>query len=112
MGWIIAGIFGIVGLANQGMALWDRLFPRVQPPVHETYATKAELQALAKDLKEDNTRIEGRFEEWLEENQTTHRDSVAELRRTLEMFSEWQRTIERVIGRVETKADLAASKKS
>ena len=25
MGWIIAGVFGIVGLANQGMALWDRL---------------------------------------------------------------------------------------
>ena len=120
MGWIIAGIFGIVGLANQGVQLWQYLFPKATPPAHELYATKAELQlmartmreesqAVAKATKEEVARIETRFAEWMEENQENHRDSVTELRRTLEAFTEWQRTIERSFGRVETKVDFATA---
>ena len=49
MGWIVAAIFGIVGLANQGIALWDRLFPRASPPANEVYATKLEIKELERE---------------------------------------------------------------
>lgn len=122
MGWIIAGVFGIVGLANQGVQLWQFLFPRETPPppAHATYATKAELAKIARDAKDASeeveqqnkvelARIEKRFAEWIEENQGNHAESVRELRRTLEAFTEWQRTIERSFGRVETKVDFATA---
>ena len=107
MGWIIAGIFGIVGLANQGMALWDRLFPRATPPAHEMYATKAEMAKLEAEHEEEMHRIETRFEEWMEQQAAQHRESMEELRKANTSFSEWQRSIERALGHVETKADLS-----
>lgn len=110
MGWIIAGIFGIVGLANQGMALWDRLFPRATPPAHELYATKAEVSKLEVEHEEEMERIENRFEGWMEQQARQHTESMTELRKALNAFGEWQMTIERALGHVETKADLSLNK--
>ncbi len=110
MGWIIAGIFGIVGLANQGMALWDRLFPRATPPAHEMYATKAEVAKLEAEHEEEMARIEKRFEEWMEQQAAQHRESMEELRKANVTFGDWQRSIERALGHVETKADIGLGK--
>ena len=110
MGWIIAGIFGIVGLANQGMALWDRLFPRATPPAHEMYATKAEMAKLEAEHEEEMARIEKRFEEWMEQQAAQHRESMEELRKANVTFGDWQRSIERALGHVETKADIGLGK--
>ena len=107
MGWIIAGIFGIVGLANQGIALWDRMFPRKTPPDHEVYASKAELKVLEADHEAEMKRIEDRFSEWMTMNETQHSESMTELRRCMDAFRDWQLTIENVLGRVGTKADIA-----
>ena len=70
------------------------------------YATKLEIKELEREHSEELERIETRFSEWMEQNQKQHTDSVRELRRALEAFSEWQRAIERALGHVESKADL------
>lgn len=117
-GWIIAGVFGIVGLFNQGLALWDRLFPRATPPAHELYATKAELsEARAKleaeaekakrEHKESDERIEKRFETWMEQQQEQHTENMDKLDKAMGRFEEWQLTIERALGVVGTKAEIA-----
>ena len=121
MGWIIAGIFGIVGLANQGMALWDRLFPRATPPAHEVYATKPEMAKLEEDHeqemrrmdlshKEEMRRIEDRFEQWMEQQAEQHKESMEKTKLAIEKFGEWQLSIERALGHVETKADISLGK--
>jgi hypothetical protein len=122
MGWIIAGVFGIVGLANQGMALWDRLFPRPSPPAHELYATKAELAAARAQIEEEaekakqehkdsDARIEKRFESWMTQQQAQHEDSMAKFDEAMERFTGWQLTMERALGVIGTKADFALEKK-
>lgn len=121
MGWIIAGIFGIVGLANQGMALWDRLFPRATPPAHELYATKADLASAREEHKENDERIEKRFEDWMEQQQTQHAenmrkqqeqhaDNMKKFDEAIARFAEWQLSIERALGAIGTKADIAMEK--
>jgi len=105
MGWIIAGIFGCVGLANQGMALWDRLFPRAQPPAHELYATKAEVTKLEAEHEEEMRRIEQRFENWMEQEAQQHRESMEKLEEAIGKFGDWQLSIERALGHVEVKAE-------
>lgn len=111
LGWIIAGVFGIVGLANQGMALWDRLFPRAQPPAHELYATKSELQRVQQEQEEETKRIERRFEQWMEQEAAQHRENIEKLEEVIGKFGEWQLSIERALGHVETKADLVTKAK-
>lgn len=110
-GWIIAAIFGIVGLANQGMALWDRLFPRPSPPAHELYATKAELAQAKEEHQASDARIEKRFEEWMQQQQEQHVESMNKLEVAMDKFSDWQLAIENALGRIGTKADLALEKK-
>lgn len=110
MGWIIAGVFGIVGLANQGMALWDRLFPRATPPAHELYATKVELAKLEMGHKEEMRRIEDRFEQWMEQQASQHKESMEKTEEAIDKFGEWQLSIERALGHVETKADFGMHK--
>jgi hypothetical protein len=112
MGWIIAGIFGIVGLANQGMALWDRLFPRATPPAHELYATKAELAAAKTEHEASDKRIEDRFEQWMQQERQQHDESMEKLQDAMIAFGAWQLTIENALGRIGTKADIALEKKT
>lgn len=119
MGWIIAGIFGLVGLANQGLELWGRVFPKEAPPGHQIYATKAELKQQIEATKEqlnqeieriDDTfegatkRIEDRFEQWLKQMEDKLGTDGRDLHR-------WQQEIERGLGRVEAKAEQALIKK-
>jgi hypothetical protein len=112
MGWIIAGIFGIVGLANQGMALWDRLFPRATPPAHELYATKADLAAAREEHKENDERIEKRFAEWMEQERERHEQSMSKLDETMKSFKDWQLTIENALGRIGSEAKIALEAKT
>lgn len=112
MGWIIAGIFGIVGLANQGMALWDRLFPRATPPAHELYATKADLASAREEHKENDERIEKRFAEWMEQERERHEQSMSKLDETMKSFKDWQLTIENALGRIGTEAKIALEAKT
>jgi hypothetical protein len=120
MGWIIAGIFGIVGLANQGLQLWEKLFPKEKPPASEKYATKEELKAaiasieaehelqisrLEDDIDRDMTRIEGRFEQWIKQVELLHKEEMGQQRQFFAAIQEWQLKIERAIGHVEVKAD-------
>jgi hypothetical protein len=107
LGWIVAGVFGIVGLFNQGLALWDRLFPRATPPAHELYATKADLEKARKEHQESDARIEKRFEGWMEQQQEQHTENMDKLDKAMSRFEEWQLTIERALGVVGTKADIA-----
>lgn len=111
MGWIIAGIFGIVGLANQGMALWDRLFPRATPPAHELYATKADLASAREEHKENDERIEKRFAEWMEQERERHEQAMSKLDETMKSFKDWQLTIENALGRIGTEAKIALEAK-
>jgi len=107
MGWIIAGIFGIVGLANQGIALWDRMFPRKSPPDNEVYATKAELAKARQEHQDSDKRIEDRFEQWMIQEQKQHSENLEKFEDAMIKFSQWQLMIERALGHVETKADVA-----
>ncbi len=112
MGWIIAAVFGIVGLANQGVALWDRLFPKASPPVHELYATKAELAQAKEEHQASDARIEKRFEEWMEQQQQQHAESMNKLEVAMDKFVDWQLAIENALGRIGTKAEIALEAKS
>lgn len=107
VGWIVVGLSSVAVAVYYVLEIWRMLFPKEQPPAHETYATKAELKELEADTEEEIKRVEDRFEEWIEGTQENHRDSVAELRRTLEAFTEWQRSIERGFGRMEAKIEGA-----
>ena len=111
MGWIIAAIFGLVGLANQGIALWDRLHPKKTPPDHETYATKAELAKAKTEHEASDQRIESRFEQWMQQQQSQHDESMDKLQDAMIAFGAWQLTIENALGRIGTKADIALEKK-
>ena len=111
MGWVVAAIFGIVGLANQGVALWDRMFPKATPPAHEVYATKAELAQAKEEHQASDARIEKRFEEWMEQQQSQHNESMDKLELAMDKFGDWQLAIENALGRIGTKADIALEAK-
>jgi hypothetical protein len=100
LGWMVAGIFGLVGMANQGLELWGKLFHKV-PSDAQTYATKAELaavleelRALREDHEEDLGRIERRFQDWLESVSAEHKAEAAREGR-------FREDMERAIGRLE-----------
>jgi hypothetical protein len=112
VGWIIVALAGIVAMANQGVDLWRKMFPAKSPPDHETYATKAEVLKLEQEHEEEMERIESRFEGWMEQQVKQHTESMTELRKALHAFGEWQMTIERALGHVETKADISLQQKA
>lgn len=109
-GWIIAGIFALIGSANQGLALWDKLFPRKSPPDHEVYASKTELARVEIAHKEEMMRIERRFAEWLTQQAEHHEAEMQLMREWRDELNRWQLNTERAMGHVETKADVAIGK--
>lgn len=118
VGWILFALFSLVGGANQLLTLFRTLFPKESPPASQIYASKIELETLRSaqaqeleriedELEGDMTRMEHRFESWLSsmEKMTDSRTkSQDDWRNSL---SEWQMSIERALGRIES---LAKSK--
>jgi hypothetical protein len=105
LGWVVAAIFGLVGLANQGMELWRKLHPPANPPIAQTYATKQELaallaviQKLEHDHDEVMKRIEQRFEVW-------NKDLHTELQTNAKEERTFRELVATAIGRIEAKVD-------
>lgn len=112
MGWLGACIFGLAGGVYYVLCCWEKLFPKTTPPAHETYATKSEVSKLEQEHEVEMERIENRFEGWMEQQAKQHTESMTELRKALNAFGEWQMTIERALGHVETKADISLQQKA
>ncbi|WP_395737455.1 hypothetical protein [Prosthecobacter sp.] len=100
-------ITGLLISAYYALQVWKMLFPKEQPPAHELYATKAEMLKLEEEHEEEMKRIEHRFEQWLEQQSQQHQESMQELRAWRSELSKWQMGIENVVGKIDTKADLA-----
>jgi hypothetical protein len=111
MGWIIAGVFGIVGLANQGMELYRKMFPTKVPSDEERYASKIELNKLEADHKAEMRRIESRFSEWMAQTEAQHGQRMHLLSEWRDSMGQWQLNMERAMGHVETKADAALNRR-
>jgi hypothetical protein len=123
IGWILAGAFALVGMANQGMELWKKIHPTKTPPDHEVYATKTEMQAAVANAKEEAAkefrahkaeiqrvesdhrqtlqRIENRFEVWITEMDKETRAEIDKICEVSEETKSWRSDIERALGRIE-----------
>jgi hypothetical protein len=110
VGWIIIILGGLVMTAYYCIMAWKALFPAKVPPDHEVYATRSQLLKLEVDMKGDIKRVEERFEEWLEQQAVNHKDEMTLLGQWKNELQGWQRQMERALGHVETKADLALEK--
>ena len=74
------------------------------------YATKAEVAKVASDHKDEVKRIETRFSQWMEQQRTQHQENMDKTEEVISKFTDWQLTIERALGHVETKADISLGK--
>lgn len=123
IGWLLAGAFAIVGMANQGVELWKKIHPTKTPPDHEVYATKEEMRAAvnlakAEADKEFRTqkaelhrvegafqdtlkRIESRFEVWITDMDKETRSELDKLSELSDEAKTWRSDIERALGRIE-----------
>lgn len=110
VGWIVLTISGILGGVYYAVSAWRTMFPVKNPPDHDVWATKAELAKLERDHKAEMHRIEERFEDWLEQQSNQHEEKMKLWGQWRDSFSDWQKGIERAIGHVETKADIALGK--
>lgn len=122
LGWLLMAGSSIVIGAYYILLLWRMLFPKEEPPAHALYATKAELAAVKVQIEEDaekakqehkesDERIEKRFESWMGQQQEQHADSMRKFDEAMERFSSWQLTMERALGVIGTKADIALEAK-
>ena len=105
VGWVVLSLAGLTFIANQAIDLYRKLSPKETPPAHEKYATKADLQALSDAVNEEMsqlsdgveatcTRIEKRFEQWLEQLDAANQTRMHHL-------DEWKLGVERTLGRIE-----------
>lgn len=130
IGWLLAGAFALVGMANQGVELWKKLHPTKTPPDHEVYATKQEVAAAVATAKEVAAqefrvqreeirrvdaefrqtfqRIEVRFESWLTEFDKETRHELEKLAKVTEETKTWLINTERAIGRIEGSTKIKA----
>ena len=106
-GWIIVSVGALVVTAYYALMVWKMLFPTKTPPDHETYATKSEVNALELEHEEEMKRIERRFEEWLEQQATQHAETMKVWAQWRDSLEGWKNQMERAMGHVETKADVA-----
>lgn len=111
IGWLFVTLGGACLALNQIASFYFTLKPRKTPPDHEVYATKAELETARKEHQESDERIEKRFEQWMEQEQTRHTEGMKKFDDTIECLTEWRLTIERALGVVGTKADIALETK-
>lgn len=111
VGWIVLTIAAVCVALNQVLGLYFTLKPRKSPPDHEIYATKAELAAAKEEHQANDTRIEERCAGWMEQQQTQHSENMHKLDQAMSRFEEWQLTIERALGIIGTKAEIALEAK-
>lgn len=111
IGWLFVTVGGACLALNQIASFYFTIKPRKSPPDHEVYATKAELETARQEHQESDARIEKRFEQWMEQEQTRHTEGMKKFDDTIECLTEWRLTIERALGVVGTKADLALEAK-
>lgn len=124
-GWLLAGILILMGMANTGLDLWNKLFPKKVPPDHERYATKEELlrelariesefeaqmSRLEDETDEDMCRVERAIKEGLDEVKALVRAEIQQERSWQKSLDEWKLVMERAMGHVEEKAKLALDK--
>lgn len=107
VGWLVLTIAAVAVALNQVMSVWLKLHPKKLPPDHEVWATKLELAKLEKDHKEEMARIEKRFAEWITQQAEQHDEEMTVWREWKGSLDKWTLTIERALGHVETKAELA-----
>ena len=107
VGWIVLTVAGIAGGLYYVLMCWQLMFPKKSPPDHDVWATKVELAKLEKDHKAEMERIEERFEEWLTQQAKQHDEQMKLWAEWRDKMGEWQRSVERAIGHVETKAEAA-----
>lgn len=112
VGWLVLTISGILGGAYYAVSAWRTMFPVKNPPDHDVWATKLELAKLERDHKEEMKRIEDRFEVWLDQQAKQHDEKMKLWGEWRDGFSDWQLKIERAIGHVETKAEMAVQQKN
>jgi hypothetical protein len=105
IGWLLAGAFALVGMANQGMELWKKISPTKNPPDHETYASKVDLARVQAEHEKALNRIENRFEEWIEGNDRAFKEELKGISAWRHTQQEWMQTVERSLGRIEAKTD-------
>jgi hypothetical protein len=130
IGWLLAGAFALVGMANQGVELWKKLHPTKTPPDHEVYATKeemrtavnlakeeaakefkahkAEIHRVESDHRQTLQRIESRFENWLTEFDKETRHELEKIAKVTEETKTWLINTERAIGRIEGSTKIKA----
>jgi hypothetical protein len=123
IGWLLAGAFALVGMANQGMELWRKVSPVKTPPDHEVYATKKEVEAALTKAKEEAAkefsahkaeiarvesdhrqtlqRIESRFEDWITEFDKETRAELDKLTAISRETQSQRSDLERALGRLE-----------
>lgn len=107
VGWLVLTVAAGAMALNQVVSLWFKVNPRKIPPDHEVWATKVELAKLEKDHKAEMARIEQRFSEWITQQAEQHEEEMKIWREWKESLDGWRLSIERAIGHVETKADVA-----
>lgn len=107
VGWLVLTIAAVAVALNQVMSVWMKLHPKKLPPDHEVWATKLELTKLEKDHKEEMARIEKRFAEWITQQAEQHDEEMKVWREWKGSLDRWTLSIERALGHVETKAELA-----
>ncbi len=106
-GWLVVGLSSLIIGVYYVLLIWKMLFPAKSPPDHETYATKSEVAKLEIEHEEEMQRIEKRFEEWLEQQAKQHGETMKVWSQWRDSLEGWKNQIERAMGHVETKADVA-----
>lgn len=123
IGWLLAGAFALVGMANQGVELWKKISPTKNPADHEVYATKSEMRTALEHAKEEAAkefkvhkaeihrvesdhrqtleRIEGRFQDWMTAFDKETREELNKLTVIARETQSQRSDLERALGRLE-----------
>ncbi len=110
MGWLMAGIAALAVTVNQVLGAWHKVNPPPTPPNHEVYATKSELTKLEADHEKEMKRIEDRFEAWLEQNETHHREELKVLREWKDSMTSWQVDLAGSMGKLQALFERSVKK--
>jgi aromatic ring hydroxylase len=111
---VCAGLASVIGVVSGVSAIWKNIVitraardPARTPPLAEeiakTYATKAELAALRDNLNRSLDHIDGVQSETFSLVRQTQKDIIDKIDALSQHVGEWQRGVERQIGKMEGK---------